>query len=203
MLRALAMAARKTALDRLFRPLGRPSEASRTTGGDRDALEAIWHVVSTIPRGRVSTYGAVARAAGWLCIAGRAKAVEPAVASSCRCRWPDRFPERLARAPRAGEALASRRRDRPSWARCTDGTGGSGRSVMDTGRARGSARLRGIAYMIGAVFVFAIMDALLKGLSARYGALQVGCLRCISSLLCLSPVLLWRRSWRGVRVTRP
>jgi|SRR6185437_8086620 len=70
MLRALAMAARKTALDRLFRPLGRPSEASRTTGGDRDALEAIWHVVSTIPRGRVSTYGAVARAAG---LVGRAR----------------------------------------------------------------------------------------------------------------------------------
>jgi len=74
---------------------------------------------------------------------------------------------------------------------------------MDTGRARGSARLRGIAYMIAAVFVFAIMDALLKGLSARYGALQVGCLRCISSLLCLTPVLLWRRSWSRLRVTRP
>ena len=29
------------------------------------ALEAIWHVVCSIPRGRVSTYGAVARAAGF------------------------------------------------------------------------------------------------------------------------------------------
>lgn len=32
-------------------------------GGDA-ALEAIWQVVCAIPRGRVSTYGAVARAAG-------------------------------------------------------------------------------------------------------------------------------------------
>ena len=31
---------------------------------DHPALQAIWHVVCTIPRGRVSTYGAVARAAG-------------------------------------------------------------------------------------------------------------------------------------------
>jgi methylated-DNA-protein-cysteine methyltransferase-like protein len=29
------------------------------------ALQAIWHVVCTIPRGQVSTYGAVARAAGF------------------------------------------------------------------------------------------------------------------------------------------
>jgi methylated-DNA-protein-cysteine methyltransferase-like protein len=29
------------------------------------ALEAIWHVVCSIPRGQVSTYGAVARAAGF------------------------------------------------------------------------------------------------------------------------------------------
>jgi methylated-DNA-protein-cysteine methyltransferase-like protein len=34
------------------------------------ALEAIWHAVCTIPRGRVSTYGAVARAAG---LPGRAR----------------------------------------------------------------------------------------------------------------------------------
>jgi methylated-DNA-protein-cysteine methyltransferase related protein len=55
-------------LDRLLRPLGRPS--SRKREGDSDALETIWHVVSRIPRGRVSTYGAVARAAG---LAGRAR----------------------------------------------------------------------------------------------------------------------------------
>jgi len=33
-------------------------------------LEALWHVVCAIPRGRVSTYGAVARAAG---LPGRAR----------------------------------------------------------------------------------------------------------------------------------
>lgn len=38
--------------------------------GDNDALEAIWQVVWSIPRGRASTYGAVARAAG---LPGRAR----------------------------------------------------------------------------------------------------------------------------------
>jgi methylated-DNA-protein-cysteine methyltransferase related protein len=37
---------------------------------DGPALEAIWHVVCAIPRGQVSTYGAVARAAG---LPGRAR----------------------------------------------------------------------------------------------------------------------------------
>lgn len=75
--------------------------------------------------------------------------------------------------------------------------------VEDRSRTRRAGRLRGIAYMIGAVFVFAIMDALLKGLSARYGALQIASLRCLSSLLCLCPVLLWQQSWRQLRITRP
>jgi len=52
------------------------SAASRSraprAGGERSAHEAIWHVVCAIPRGRVSTYGAVARAAG---LAGRARQV--------------------------------------------------------------------------------------------------------------------------------
>src|SRR5689334_12274085 len=74
---------------------------------------------------------------------------------------------------------------------------------MHARRTPGAARLRGIAYMVGAVFVFSMMDALLKGLSTRYGALQVACLRCLSSLLCLFPVLLWQRSWGRLRVTRP
>lgn len=34
-------------------------------GAESPALQAIWHVVCTIPRGQVSTYGAVARAAGF------------------------------------------------------------------------------------------------------------------------------------------
>jgi methylated-DNA-protein-cysteine methyltransferase related protein len=32
---------------------------------DNPALQAMWHVVCAIPRGQVSTYGAVARAAGF------------------------------------------------------------------------------------------------------------------------------------------
>jgi methylated-DNA-protein-cysteine methyltransferase-like protein len=38
--------------------------------GDNPAIQEIWHVVGTIPRGQVSTYGAVARAAG---LPGRAR----------------------------------------------------------------------------------------------------------------------------------
>src|SRR6516162_7305815 len=51
------------------RPL--PAVVSQPPGSaDSPALQAIWHVVCTIPRGQVSTYGAVARAAG---IPGRAR----------------------------------------------------------------------------------------------------------------------------------
>ena len=49
--------------------------------------------------------------------------------------------------------------------------------------------------MIAAVFVFAIMDALMKRLSAHYGPLQVSCMRCLSSLLCLTLMIGWQRSW--------
>jgi methylated-DNA-protein-cysteine methyltransferase-like protein len=40
------------------------------TGEDNPALQAIWEVVCRIPQGQVSTYGAVARAAG---LPGRAR----------------------------------------------------------------------------------------------------------------------------------
>jgi drug/metabolite transporter (DMT)-like permease len=66
-----------------------------------------------------------------------------------------------------------------------------------------AARLRGIAYMIAGVVAFAIMDALMKALAVRYGAMQIACLRSLSSLVCLLPALLWRRSWDGLRITRP
>ena len=56
----------------LLEPPGHRSgaRARRATGMANPALEAIWHAVCTIPRGRVSTYGAVARAAG---LPGRAR----------------------------------------------------------------------------------------------------------------------------------
>jgi len=56
----------------LFRPLSSAGAGSRRgpTGEDNPALELIWNVVASIPRGQVSTYGAVARAAG---LPGRAR----------------------------------------------------------------------------------------------------------------------------------
>jgi methylated-DNA-protein-cysteine methyltransferase-like protein len=47
---------------------GRPRAPRRVA--DDPALQALWDVVSRIPRGQVSTYGAVARAAG---LPGRAR----------------------------------------------------------------------------------------------------------------------------------
>lgn len=58
------MAQRKTALEQLLGPLARAPRRLRDGGAESAALEAIWQVVCAIPRGRVSTYGAVARAAG-------------------------------------------------------------------------------------------------------------------------------------------
>ena len=56
----------------LLRPLSSAKSQPRPyrSAEDNPALQAIWHVVCAIPRGRVSTYGAVARAAG---LPGRAR----------------------------------------------------------------------------------------------------------------------------------
>jgi drug/metabolite transporter (DMT)-like permease len=64
-------------------------------------------------------------------------------------------------------------------------------------------RLRGIAFMVAAVFIFAIMDALLKGLSLRYAPLQIACLRSISSWLFLLPTIAWAGSWKALRPRNP
>jgi drug/metabolite transporter (DMT)-like permease len=71
------------------------------------------------------------------------------------------------------------------------------------GHERSRERLRGIACMAAAVFIFAIMDALLKGISSRYGPLQVACLRSISSWLFLLPPIAWAGSWRALRPRNP
>jgi drug/metabolite transporter (DMT)-like permease len=55
--------------------------------------------------------------------------------------------------------------------------------------------------MIAAVFVFAIMDSLMKSLSSRYGPLQISSLRCLSSWLFLLLPITWRRSWAALRPT--
>ena len=59
-----------------FADLFLPSQAKKAKAGrpaaaqDNPAIQEIWHVVGAIPRGQVSTYGAVARAAG---LPGRAR----------------------------------------------------------------------------------------------------------------------------------
>ena len=68
---------------------------------------------------------------------------------------------------------------------------------------RQTERLRGIGYMISAVFVFSIMDSLLKRLSSHYGPLQISCLRCISSLLFLLPPIAWQKTWAELRPKNP
>ncbi|HZO22089.1 MAG TPA: MGMT family protein [Steroidobacteraceae bacterium] len=57
----------------LFRPLSAAQEARArrpALAGQSPAIEAIWQVVQRVPRGRVATYGEVARAAG---LPGRAR----------------------------------------------------------------------------------------------------------------------------------
>ena len=66
LIRALVTRPKKT-FQALFGP-SRPkisSSRQRLAPEDNPALQAIWHAVCAIPRGQVSTYGAVARAAGF------------------------------------------------------------------------------------------------------------------------------------------
>ena len=62
---------RKTFAD-LFLPQGRarPQATRPALPADNPEIQEIWSVVGSIPRGQVSTYGAVARAAG---LPGRAR----------------------------------------------------------------------------------------------------------------------------------
>ena len=64
--------ARSKMFPELFLPLKpQKSKAKRPQRpDDNPAIQEIWHVVGAIPRGQVSTYGAVARAAG---LPGRAR----------------------------------------------------------------------------------------------------------------------------------
>jgi methylated-DNA-protein-cysteine methyltransferase-like protein len=66
------------ARSKTFADLFLPGQAKKARAGrsaapqDNPALQEIWHVVGAIARGQVSTYGAVARAAG---LPGRARLV--------------------------------------------------------------------------------------------------------------------------------
>lgn len=64
------MARSGKAASELFLPLGAKRSRSSVHLDDNPAIQAIWDVVCMIPRGQVSTYGAVARAAG---LPGRAR----------------------------------------------------------------------------------------------------------------------------------
>src|ERR1700685_444309 len=66
------MARSKKSFAELFLPTKSQNSRSRRGGPavDNPSIQAIWDVVCAIPRGRVSTYGAVARAAG---LPGRAR----------------------------------------------------------------------------------------------------------------------------------
>jgi methylated-DNA-protein-cysteine methyltransferase-like protein len=66
------MARSRKAFSESLLPQSVQKPRSRQRGGvdDNPAVQAIWDVVCAIPRGRVSTYGAVARAAG---LPGRAR----------------------------------------------------------------------------------------------------------------------------------
>lgn len=63
---------KRTTLAELLRPLSTEKLRKVRASEADEALNAIWHVVSAIPRGQVSTYGAVARAAA---LPGRARQV--------------------------------------------------------------------------------------------------------------------------------
>jgi drug/metabolite transporter (DMT)-like permease len=62
--------------------------------------------------------------------------------------------------------------------------------------------LRGVIAMVGAVCVFAVMDAVMKRVSGNYGPFQIASLRCFSSLIILLVPLTWNRSWAQLRSTR-
>lgn len=65
------MSGKRKATSALWRPLAaHTGRRTARAAADHPALLAIWDVVCAIPRGRVSTYGAVARAAG---LPGRAR----------------------------------------------------------------------------------------------------------------------------------
>ncbi len=76
-------------------------------------------------------------------------------------------------------------------------------STQAAARAPSRERLRGIVSMIAGVFVFSIMDSLMKRLSAHFPPLQLACLRCASSLAFVVPAIAWQRSWTRLRTNQP
>jgi drug/metabolite transporter (DMT)-like permease len=69
---------------------------------------------------------------------------------------------------------------------------------MTTHHTTSSSNLRSIVAMVVAVGFFALMDAVLKALSARYPALQIATLRALTGLPLVLLYISWRRAWHTV-----
>lgn len=65
-----------------------------------------------------------------------------------------------------------------------------------------AGNLRSIVHMLLAVMFFALMDAVLKTLSAHYPPLQIACLRGATALPLVLAWIQWRRGWHTLRRLR-
>jgi drug/metabolite transporter (DMT)-like permease len=69
---------------------------------------------------------------------------------------------------------------------------------MPSSKLLASGNLRSIVFMLVAVGFFALMDAVLKTLSARYPVLQIAALRGITALPLVLLYIAWRGAWHTV-----
>lgn len=69
---------------------------------------------------------------------------------------------------------------------------------MPLSASRANANLRSILAMLAAVGCFALMDAVLKALSAHYPALQIASLRGLTALPLVLIYVGWRRRWHSL-----
>src|SRR5258706_16466537 len=61
---------------------------------------------------------------------------------------------------------------------------------------------RGIAYVIGSVFVFSVVNALIKWLVADYPVTQVVFFRCVFALLPCAAIVIASGGWTCLRTSR-
>ena len=73
---------------------------------------------------------------------------------------------------------------------------------MSTSRHLAAGNLRSIVFMLVAVGFFALMDAVLKTLSARYPVLQIAALRGMTALPLVLLYIAWRGAWHTVLKVR-
>ncbi len=73
---------------------------------------------------------------------------------------------------------------------------------MSLPRSLASGNLRSIVFMLMAVGFFALMDAVLKALSARYPPLQIAALRGMTALPLVMLYITWRGKWHTVTKIR-